>query len=80
MITKVQIWVNNLALRIPKAFAYDAQNENDGVVDVSCVDGQIVEKTIVAKKWSLDELLAGVNADNIHCETDTDFAVGKEVW
>jgi antitoxin MazE len=80
MLTKVQKWGNSLALRIPKTFALDAQIENDSVVEVSFVDGQIVIKPIVTPKWTLDELLAGVNTDNIHHETDTGLAVGNEVW
>ena len=31
MLTKVQKWGNSLALRIPKAFAQDAQLENDSL-------------------------------------------------
>lgn len=80
MLTKVQKWGNSLALRIPKAFALDAQLENDSVVEVSLVDGQIVIKPIVAPHWSLEQLLSGVNSNNIHHETDTGDAVGHEVW
>ncbi len=35
MLIKVQKWGNSLALRIPKAFAIDAQLENDSVVEIS---------------------------------------------
>ena len=80
MLTKVQKWGNSLALRIPKAFALDAQLENDSVVEVSLVDGQIVIKPIAARNWSLEQLLSGVNSNNIHHETDIGNAVGNEVW
>jgi antitoxin MazE len=80
MLTKVQKWGNSLALRIPKAFALDAKLENDSVVEISLVDGQIVIKPVVAPIWSLEQLLSGVNNDNIHHETDTGAAVGNEVW
>ncbi|MFH0811748.1 MAG: AbrB/MazE/SpoVT family DNA-binding domain-containing protein [Pseudomonadota bacterium] len=80
MLTKVQKWGNSLALRIPKTFALDAQIENDSVVEVLFVDGQIVVKPIITPKWTLEQLLAGVNTDNIHHETDTGFAVGNEAW
>jgi antitoxin MazE len=49
MLTKVQKWGNSLALRIPKAFALDAQLKNDSVVEVSLVDGQIVIKPVAAQ-------------------------------
>lgn len=80
MLTKVQKWGNSLALRIPKAFAIDAQIEKDSVVEVSLVDGQIVIKPIAVPTWTLEQLLSGVNNNNIHHETDTGNAVGNEVW
>ncbi len=80
MLTKVQKWGNSLALRIPKAFALDAQLDNDSFVEISFVDGQIIIKPIIAPSWSLEELLAGINKSNIHHEVDTGVAVGNEVW
>jgi len=80
MLTKVQRWGNSLALRIPKAFALDAQLENDSMVEISVVDGQIIVKPVSAPSWSLEELLAGINKRNIHHEVDTGISVGNEVW
>ncbi len=80
MFTKVQKWGNSLALRIPKAFAIDAQLKNDSVVEVSLVDGQIVIRPVASQAWSLERLLSGVTTNNLHHETDTGDAVGKEVW
>jgi antitoxin MazE len=80
MLTKVQKWGNSLALRIPKAFAADARLENDTVVEMSFVDGQIVVKPVLQPAWTLEKLLAGVHTANITQETDTGLAVGKETW
>ena len=80
MLTKVQKWGNSLALRIPKAFARDAQLENDSLVEISLVEGQIIITPVEAPTWTLDELLAGINKKNIHHEVDTGSAVGNEVW
>ena len=80
MRTKVQRWGNSLALRIPRAFALDAQLENDSVVDISMVDGQIIIQPVETPNWTLDELLAGINKNNIHHEVDTDSSVGNEAW
>ena len=80
MLTKVQKWGNSLALRIPKAFATDAHLENDTVVEVSLVQGQIIVKPVAAPEWTLEKLLAGINRHNLHHEIDTGAAVGKEVW
>lgn len=80
MLTKVQKWGNSLALRIPKALALDAQLENDSVVEVTLIDGQIIIKPVSPPAWTLEQLLAGITSDNIHHETDTGQAVGNEVW
>ena len=80
MLTKVQKWGNSLALRIPKAFALDAQLENDSVVEITISEGQIIVTPVVAPSWTLEELLAGINKKNIHHEADTGSAVGNEVW
>lgn len=80
MLTKVQKWGNSLALRIPKAFALDAQLENDSVVEVSLVDGRIIIKPVVSPTWTLEKLLEGVNRENLQRETETGAAVGNEVW
>ena len=80
MLTKVQKWGNSLALRIPKAFALDAQLKNDSVVEVSLVDGQIIIKPVSRPTWTLEQLLSGINNDHVHHETDTGDAVGNEVW
>ncbi len=80
MLTKVQKWGNSLALRIPKSFALDAQLKNDTVVEISLVDGQIIIKPIAAPAWTLEQLLSGVNDNNLHHETDTGNAIGNEIW
>ena len=80
MLTKVQKWGNSLALRIPKAFALDAQLENDSFVEITIVDGRIIITPVAAPSWSLEELLAGINKNNIHHEVDTGIATGNEAW
>ncbi|MFN8404199.1 MAG: AbrB/MazE/SpoVT family DNA-binding domain-containing protein [Anaerolineales bacterium] len=80
MLTKIQKWGNSLALRIPKTFALDANLENDSTVEISLVDGKIVVKPISAPQWTLDELLAGINKNNLHQEVDSGVSVGNEVW
>lgn len=79
MLTKVQKWGNSLALRIPKSFAADAQIENDSLVEVSLVDGQIVVKRVMPK-WTLAELLAGITAENMHPVMDLGEPAGNEAW
>jgi antitoxin MazE len=80
MHAKIQKWGNSLALRIPKAFAVDTQLENNSMVDISVVEGQIIVKPLVKADWTLEELLAGINKENIHNEIDTGNTTGNEVW
>jgi len=80
MRTKIQKWGNSLALRIPKAFALDAQLENNSVVEILLVDGRIVIKPILTPQWTLDDLLAGVTNENVHQEIESGEAVGNEAW
>lgn len=68
MLTKVQKWGNSHALRIPKAFAVDAQLENDSFVEISIIKGKIIITPVQAPGWTLDELLAGITKDNLHTE------------
>jgi antitoxin MazE len=80
MLTKIQKWGNSLALRIPKAFANHVQLENDSVVEVSLVEGQIVITPVATPTWTLEQLLAGVNKNNIHHEVNSGQAIGREIW
>lgn len=79
MTTKIQQWGNSLALRIPKAFAVEANLHKGAIVDVSEEDGKII-LTLKRRKFTLEDLLAGVTKENIHGEISTGRRVGKEIW
>jgi antitoxin MazE len=80
MLTKIQKWGNSLALRIPKAFAVDAKLKEQAVVEIKLVKGQIVITPVAPPAPTLEELLAGVNKNNLHQAMDTGPAIGNEVW
>ena len=80
MQTKIKKWGNSLALRIPKSFALNAKLRQDELVDISIDKEKIIITPIGEKEYSLDELLKGVSADNLHGEFDTGVPVGKEIW
>lgn len=80
MQTKIKKWGNSLALRIPKSFALNAKLRQDELVDISIDKEKIIITPIGKKEFSLDELLEGVSADNLHGEFDTGVPVGKEIW
>ena len=80
MQTKIKKWGNSLALRIPKSFALNANLRQNELVDISIDKEKIIITPIGEKEYSLDELLKGVSADNLHGEFDTGVPVGKEIW
>lgn len=80
MQTKVQMWGNSLALRIPKFFAVEIGLENEAAVDLSLVEGVLMVKPVRPSRFTLDELLAGITEQNLHGEIDSGEPVGKEVW
>jgi antitoxin MazE len=79
MHTRIQRWGNSLALRIPKAFAAEAQLEQDTLVEVKLVDGQLLIVPVTEASVTLEQLLAGVIEENLHRETATGPAIGQEV-
>ena len=75
-------WGNSLAVRIPAMIAAELNINENSAVDISVIDGQLMIKPAPCKKrkYSLSELLEGVNNDNIHKETLTGPPTGREIW
>lgn len=80
MKTKVQRWGNSLAVRIPKSFAEEVGLSDDSAVEMRLVEGGLLVEPIAGSTVTLDELLEGITADNLHGEVDTGAARGAEVW
>ena len=80
MKTRIQKWGNSLALRIPKSFAQEVGLNQDGIVELSLVNGQLIVSPVPEPSVTLDALLAKITPENIHGEVDTGEAMGKEVW
>jgi antitoxin MazE len=80
MRVRIQKWGNSLALRIPKSFALETKIEPGANVELSLVEGRIVICPVSEREYLLDDLLAGVTAENLHPEVATGGAVGRETW
>ena len=80
MITKIQRWGNSLGLRIPKAFAVEAQVEAGSTVDISVANGGLFVRPVRRRRYTLSELLRGVTPRNMHDPIETGRPVGREVW
>jgi antitoxin MazE len=79
MHTTIHKWGNSLALRIPRTFARESNLADKAVVDISVDKGKIVINPLLAKKYSLRELLKGVTKKNLHGEIDTGRPIGREI-
>ena len=77
---KVQKWGNSLALRIPKALAIEANVASGSTVEMSLSNGELKIKPVEDQEYTLDELLSGITAENIHDEVSTSIPQGKESW
>lgn len=79
MKTVVQKWGNSLALRIPKTMAVHINVKEGAPVEILEAGGSLHIKPAKAKP-SLKEILSKITPENLHGETRTGKAVGKEVW
>lgn len=79
MVTSVQRWGNSLAIRIPKAFAAQAQLTENTDVDIS-LDGDRIVVTPARRTWSLRELVSDITPANRHREILWGDRTGKESW
>lgn len=79
MVTSIQKWGNSLAVRIPKAFAAQANLDENTDVDIS-LDGDTIVISHARREWNLDELVGRISPANRHRETDRGRKSGKEIW
>ena len=61
-------WGDSLAVRIPGAYARELGLREGTELDLALVNGGLLLRPR-ARKYTLDELLAGVTAQNLHGET-----------
>ena len=76
----IQKWGNSLGLRIPRAIALDAGLLQGTAVDIKLNRGRVVVSRTRRKKYSLEELCAGITRKNRHGEFEMGPPVGREVW
>jgi antitoxin MazE len=79
MVTSVQRWGNSLAIRIPKAFAAQAQLSENSDVDIS-LDGDRIIVIPARRQWKLRNLVAKISPANRHHEIRWGEPTGQESW
>ncbi|MBN1895157.1 AbrB/MazE/SpoVT family DNA-binding domain-containing protein [bacterium] len=80
MRSKVQLWGNSLAMRIPKFIANQININNGSEVEVSFEEEKMIVEPVKTKRESLEFLLSKINEKNIHKELDFGPPVGGEIW
>ena len=80
MVTRIQKWGNSLGLRIPKAFAEEANVREGSSVDLCVEGGKLVVRPVRPRRYRLSELLKGIKPGNVHGEIPTGKRRGREVW
>lgn len=75
----IKKWGNSLAIRIPISVSREAGIDDGTIVNIQVEDEVIMIKPY-RKKYHLKDLLNQVNESNIHGETQTGGALGKEIW
>ena len=79
MVTSVQRWGNSLAIRIPKAFAAQAQLDENTSVEIS-IDGEKITLVPARREWKLGDLLRRISPENVHREVKWGDRAGRENW
>jgi antitoxin MazE len=79
MVASVRKWGNSLAVRIPKTMADGVGLKAGADIHIEAAGDAIVIRA-ATPRYALADLVAGITRKNVHGETDTGPAVGREVW
>jgi antitoxin MazE len=77
-------WGNSLALRVPKAFAQELGANVGKAANMEVRDGKLIvelaKRNRRRRRYTLDQLVAGITPKNRHRELEWGPPVGNEVW
>jgi antitoxin MazE len=80
MVATVSRWGNSLALRLPQHLAKEIHLTEGVEVDLVVIEGNLVIKPRIRKRYSLEELISAITPENLHTEVGSGIAVGNEAW
>ena len=75
--TRVSRWGASLAIRIPKPVAEQWGVREGAVIELVTRRDEVILRK---RRYDLEELVAGITADNRHGEADWGAAEGVEEW
>lgn len=76
----IRPWGNSVGIRLPKAVTEKAGVRAGQKLDISLRNGSIVLTPVAASGQTLDSLLAGITADNLHSAIEVEEPKGNEEW
>ena len=74
----VKKWGNSASVRIPASIMEAAHVTLDEAVEIREENGRIVIEPIRPVQFDLEQLVAGITAENLHQEIDFGRSLGKE--
>ena len=80
MKTQIAKWGNSMAVRIPKAVAQAAKLRPGDHLELAAEGSGVVRMRKRKQKQTLQDLVRGITAGNLHKETDWGKAEGNELW
>ncbi len=80
MVATVARWGNSLAIRLPQHLVKEIQLTEGVEVDLVVVDGNLVIKPRIRKRYSLEDLVSAITPENLHTEVESGIAMGNEAW
>lgn len=78
--TLVKKWGNSAAVRIPAVTLKTARLSLNDPVSLRVEGGRIVIEAAAQPKVAIEDLVAGIDASNLHDAADYGPPVGKEAW
>jgi antitoxin MazE len=80
MKTQIAKWGNSMAVRIPKAVAQAAKLLPGDYLELAAEGSGVVRMRKRKEKQTLQDLVRGITAANLHKETDWGVPEGNELW
>jgi len=80
MLTRMQKWGNSYAVRLPKAVVQETGIREGEALQVEGVNRHIRLRRPAQRKYSLDELVAGIRRSNLHGEVEFGAPEGREAF
>jgi antitoxin MazE len=80
MRARIRTWGKSLAVRIPRVLAELVELSDGRAVELGVEDGTMIVQPARKRRYTLDELVAGITDENRHEEIGPGPSVGNEAW